>query len=94
MSELTTDDRNFRQELLLSEKLRTSSQTFVVGNSDSKCPMEHTHYRIFRQQACIEHLLSEILTANVRWSVHGRIFRQQAHIEHLLPECSIMCTWH
>lgn len=54
MLELHTEDWNFRQELLLSKKLRTA-----LKFSDSKCPMEHTHGRILRQQAHIEHLLSE-----------------------------------
>ena len=35
----------YTQQNLLSENLRTSSQIFVVGNSDSKCPMEPTHDR-------------------------------------------------
>ncbi|PIO38746.1 hypothetical protein AB205_0197010, partial [Aquarana catesbeiana] len=30
-------------KVLLAENLRTCSQTFVGGKSDSKCSMEHTH---------------------------------------------------
>ncbi|PIO13874.1 hypothetical protein AB205_0003950 [Aquarana catesbeiana] len=57
-SELCTHNWNFRQ-VLWSENLRTCSQTFVGLNSDNKCSMEHTHCWTFRQQAHIQHLLSE-----------------------------------